>query len=115
MIYGSTQYRVREYGELMWCLECNEPVECEEHIDESVGWRELRCCQCGSDEIEEPNTCKVCGELCAPDAEMCNDCMQEVFDTLHEARDVLRSGHPRLTVDEAMAILVDAGIDILEG
>lgn len=77
---------------MKWCNSCNQIVD-EEYIEESeshteldpVGWfypsEEYEtevCSECGSDDLEEPGECIICGEPCDPDKEICPDCEGQI-------------------------------------
>lgn len=77
---------------MMWCNDCKQLVETEWQ-EESEGHSELDpigrfypseeydvevCSECGSEDIEEPGYCEVCGEECEPGATLCFDCAEGI-------------------------------------
>lgn len=77
---------------MKWCNDCKQIVD-EEYIEESEGHDELDsfggfypseeyevevCSECGSDDLEEPGECIICGEPCDPAKEICPDCEGQI-------------------------------------
>lgn len=67
----------------LWCERCGAVEAIPDVIQEphfEVDTREyettgvLRCPECGAVLYEDPGTCELCGEWCAPDVELCEDC-----------------------------------------
>ena len=91
---------------MMWCNSCKEPVEAEFH-EKKNGSRWWECPRCGSDDVEEADSCVLCGEPISPYKVegICDKCDTLIQDDLDSIIDMVRGINEQLSRIDAIDII----------
>lgn len=84
--------------EHMWCEDCGKPVSVEElteYEDGFVFYHELKCNECGGDQLVGIKTC-ACGNEMSENDEFCSNCYYDLNQALTEFRDDHRLSQDQL-------------------
>lgn len=76
----------------MYCNDCGTVFDVIEQRFDGNPWsvNEYHCTHCGSDDVEEADTCPVCGERKSPNEVLCKDCKQELAEGLDRLKEYIR-------------------------
>ena len=110
---------------MLYCTNCREYFQEEdagtdkELLGEYWGapaYREYATCPwCGSDQIEEAKRCAVCGGWKPDDLkDFCEGCLTEIYDSIWQIYDDLRTENPEAKTGDILDAMIDAFDEFIE-